>query len=146
MSLPLFADDTLWLDEVKKKSCCTAGSKELEVKAFTVKKGTPLSISSTCAVFAESEIIGLLGNGHSVEDIVSGVHYSIAKRIVKLVKRVGVKENVYFDGGPAMNGGLVKAIENELGHKIYVPKHPQITTSYGAAVLACDAFLSEAES
>ena len=81
-----------------------------------------------------------------MEDIVSGVHYSIAKRIVKLVKRVGVKENVYFDGGPALNGGLVKAIENELGHKIYVPKHPQITTSYGAAVLACDAFLSEAES
>ncbi|MDO9305404.1 MAG: hypothetical protein Q7T77_08725 [Sulfuricurvum sp.] len=40
VSLPLFADDTLWLDEVKKKSCCTAGSKALEVKAFTVKKGT----------------------------------------------------------------------------------------------------------
>ncbi len=108
--------------------------------------GTPLSISSTCAVFAESEIIGLLGNNHSVEDIVSGVHYSIAKRIVKLVKRVGVKENVYFDGGPALNDGLVNAIENELGHKIFVPEYPQITTSYGAAVLACDAFLSESAS
>src|SRR5690606_17729806 len=54
-------------------------------------KGTPLSVSSTCAVFAESEIIGLLGNDHSIEDIVCGVHYSIAKRIVKLVKRVGIK-------------------------------------------------------
>lgn len=103
-------------------------------------KGTPLSISSTCAVFAESEIIGLLGNNHSVEDIISGVHYSIAKRIVKLVKRVGVKEGVYFDGGPALNHGLVNAIENELGCKIFVPEFPQITTSYGAAVMACDAF------
>jgi len=106
-------------------------------------EGTPLSVSSTCAVFAESEIIGLLGNNHSVADIVCGVHYSIAKRIVKLVKRVGVKEGVYFDGGPALNGGLVSAIENELGQKIFIPKNPQITTSYGAAVFGCDTFLSE---
>ena len=105
--------------------------------------GTPLSVSSTCAVFAESEIIGLLGNNHSVADIVCGVHYSIAKRIVKLVKRVGVKEGVYFDGGPALNSGLVNAIENELGQKIFIPEFPQITTSYGAAVFGCDAYFSD---
>ncbi len=103
-------------------------------------KGTPLSVSSTCAVFAESEIIGLLGNNHSVEDIVCGVHYSIAKRIVKLVKRVGVKEGVYFDGGPALNEGLVNAIENELGKRIFIPKYPQITTSYGAAIMGVDSY------
>jgi (R)-2-hydroxyacyl-CoA dehydratese activating ATPase len=102
--------------------------------------GTPLSINSTCAVFAESEIVGLLGNSHSVEDIVSGVHYSIAKRIVKLVKRVGVKEGIYFDGGPALNGGLVNAIENELGKKIFIPEFPQVTTSYGAAILGLDSY------
>jgi predicted CoA-substrate-specific enzyme activase len=102
--------------------------------------GTPLSINSTCAVFAESEIIGLLGNEHGVPDIVCGVHYSIAKRIVKLVKRVGVKEGIYFDGGPALNEGLVHAIENELGKKIYVPKYPQITTSYGAAIIGADSY------
>lgn len=101
---------------------------------------TPLSVSSTCAVFAESEIIGLLGNNHSVADIVCGVHYSIAKRIVKLVKRVGVKEGIYFDGGPALNGGLVSAIENELGQKIFIPAHPQITTSYGAAIIGIDSY------
>jgi len=99
-------------------------------------KGTPLAINSTCAVFAESEIIGLLGNDNSVEDIVAGVHYSIAKRIIKLVKRVGIKEGIYFDGGPALNIGLVSAIENELGMKIFIPAFPQITTSLGAAILA----------
>jgi activator of 2-hydroxyglutaryl-CoA dehydratase len=104
-------------------------------------KGTPLSVSSTCAVFAESEIIGLLGNNHSVEDIVCGVHYSIAKRIVKLVKRVGVKEGIYFDGGPALNEGLVNAIENELGKRVFIPKFPQVTTSYGAAIMGVDSFL-----
>jgi len=103
-------------------------------------KGTPLSVSSTCAVFAESEIIGLLGNDHSIEDIVCGVHYSIAKRIVKLVKRVGIKGDIYFDGGPALNSGLVNAIENELGQRIFVPKHPQITTSFGAAIMGVDSY------
>ncbi len=102
--------------------------------------GTPLSINSTCAVFAESEIIGLLGNEHSVEDIVCGVHYSIAKRIVKLVKRVGIKEGIYFDGGPALNTGLVNAIENELGKEIFIPKFPQVTTSYGAAIIGIDSY------
>ena len=102
--------------------------------------GTPLSVSSTCAVFAESEIIGLLGNNHSVEDIVCGVHYSIAKRIVKLVKRVGVKEGIYFDGGPALNAGLVNAIENEIGKKIFIPAYPQVTTSYGAAIIGVDSY------
>ncbi|WP_324170693.1 acyl-CoA dehydratase activase [Sulfurimonas sp.] len=108
-------------------------------------KGTPLAINSTCAVFAESEIIGLLGNDNSVEDIVAGVHYSIAKRIIKLVKRVGIKENIYFDGGPALNGGLVHAIENELGKEIFIPEFPQITTSYGAAILAHESHTYENE-
>jgi len=76
-------------------------------------EGTPLAINSTCAVFAESEIIGLLGNDHSVEDIVAGVH-----------------------GGPALNGGLVQAIENELGKELFIPEFPQVTTAYGAAILA----------
>jgi predicted CoA-substrate-specific enzyme activase len=118
------------------------GVDELGRKHFE-STGTPLSINSTCAVFAESEIIGLLGNEHSVEDIVCGVHYSIAKRIVKLVKRVGVKEGIYFDGGPALNAGLVNAIENELGKKIFIPRYPQITTSYGAAIIGIDSYLYE---
>ncbi|MDD3591059.1 MAG: acyl-CoA dehydratase activase [Sulfurovum sp.] len=118
------------------------GVDELGSKHFE-STGTPLSINSTCAVFAESEIIGLLGNEHSVEDIVCGVHYSIAKRIVKLVKRVGVKEGIYFDGGPALNAGLVNAIENELGKKIFIPRYPQITTSYGAAIIGIDSYQYE---
>ncbi len=115
-----------------------------ELGAYHFKaKGTPLSINSTCAVFAESEIIGLLGNNHGIEEIVSGVHYSIAKRIVKLVKRVGIKEGIYFDGGPALNGGLVNAIENELGKKIFIPEYPQVTTSYGAAIMGVDSYAYE---
>jgi predicted CoA-substrate-specific enzyme activase len=108
-------------------------------------KGAPLSINSTCVVFAESEIIGLLADGHAKEEIVAGIHYSIAKRTIRLAKRVGIDGNIYFDGGPALNKGLVSAIEDELGKKLIVPEVPQITTALGAAVLALEAYYDEEE-
>jgi predicted CoA-substrate-specific enzyme activase len=98
--------------------------------------GTPLSINSTCTVFAKSEIIGLLGNEHSKEDIVAGIHFSIAKRIIRLTKKVGLNDVIYFDCGPALNAGLVAAIEDELGRELAIPSYPQITTALGAALLA----------
>lgn len=102
--------------------------------------GTPLPINSTCAVFAESEIIGLLGNEHSKEDIVAGIHFSIAKRIIRLTKKVGLNDVIYFDGGPALNAGLVAAIEDELGRELAIPDYPQITTALGAALLAKEGY------
>jgi len=105
----------------------------------------PLSINSTCTVFAESEIIGLLANGHGKGEIVAGIHYSIAKRTVRLAKRVGIEDRVYFDGGPALNKGLVAAIEDELQRELVVPEHPQTTTAFGAAILAREEFLAECE-
>lgn len=102
----------------------------------------PLTINSTCTVFAESEIIGLLAGGSGKAEIIAGIHYSIAKRVVRLSKRVGpLGEVVFFDGGPALNNGLVQAIEDELMQKIMVPPNPQITTAYGAALIAREAFL-----
>jgi predicted CoA-substrate-specific enzyme activase len=106
-------------------------------------KGAPLSINSTCTVFAESEIIGLLANGHGKEEIVAGIHYSIAKRTVRLAKRVGIEDRVYFDGGPALNKGLVAAIQDELQRELVVPEYPQTTTAYGAAVLARSEYLAD---
>lgn len=106
-------------------------------------KGVPLSINSTCTVFAESEIISLLAAGHGKEEVVAGIHYSIAKRTVRLAKRVGVEDRVYFDGGPALNKGLVAAMQDELGRDLVVPQFPQTTTAFGAAVLARQEYLAE---
>ena len=103
-------------------------------------EGIPLTINSTCTVFAESEIISLLANGNGKEEIVAGIHYSIARRVARLAKRLGVEDTVFFDGGPAMNKGLIKAIEDELMRDVMVPEIPQITTAYGAALIARDAF------
>lgn len=105
---------------------------------------TPLTINSTCTVFAESEIIGLLANGHGKGEIVAGIHHSIARRTARLAKRVGIEERVYFDGGPALNRGLVAALEEELGRELMVPEQPQITTALGAAILAREEYLAEA--
>jgi len=103
-------------------------------------QGVPVAINSTCTVFAESEIISLLANGHGMGEIIAGVHYSISKRIVRLAERIGVEDTVFFDGGPALNKGLVKALEDELAREIYVPSAPQITTAIGAALIAKEAF------
>ncbi|GAB4299294.1 MAG: acyl-CoA dehydratase activase [Thiohalomonadaceae bacterium] len=105
--------------------------------------GAPLTINSTCAVFAESEIIGLLAKGHGKEEIVAGIHYSIARRTVRLAKRVGIEDRVYFDGGPALNKGLVAALQDELGRKLVIPEQPQTTTAFGAAVLARSQYMAE---
>jgi predicted CoA-substrate-specific enzyme activase len=105
----------------------------------------PLTINSTCTVFAESEIIGMLANGHGKGEIVAGIHYSIARRTARLTKRVGIEGKVYFDGGPALNKGLVAALEDEMQREIIVPEHPQTTTAYGAAMLARSEYLEECE-
>jgi predicted CoA-substrate-specific enzyme activase len=128
----------------------TARNLEVEVDALAdyhlSALGPPLTINSTCTVFAESEIVGLLAGGNGKAEIIAGIHYSIAKRVVRLAKRLGSLGNlIFFDGGPAMNGGLVKALEDELMKQVVVPHHPQTTTAYGAALIACDLYFSIAE-
>lgn len=95
-----------------------------------------LSITSTCTVFAESEVISLLSNGKRVEDIVRAIHESVAKRACGLARRVGVEEPVVMTGGVARNSGVVRAIERELRLPVVVPAEPQINGALGAALLA----------
>ncbi len=107
--------------------------------------GVSLNVNSTCTVFAESEIITLLAAGNDPGTIVAGVHRSIAKRISRLIRQVGIEDALFFDGGPAMNHGLIAAIEDELMHDLYVPDIPQITTALGAARIAREALLAAEE-
>ncbi len=104
-------------------------------------KDSPLPVNSTCAVFAESEIISLLAAGHRVNEIVSGIHYSIARRIARLAARGRIEDDVLFDGGTALNKGMVDALENELMRKIYIHPHPQFTTAIGSAHIALKKFM-----
>ncbi len=102
-----------------------------------LKADVPIRINSTCTVFAESEIISLLARGKEHSEIIAGAHYAIAKRLARMARRVGIVEEVFFDGGPALNKGLVKAIEDEMAVELYVPPEvPQVTTAVGAALIA----------
>jgi predicted CoA-substrate-specific enzyme activase len=96
----------------------------------------PQNISSVCAVLAESEIINLVSSGETVENIMRGVHNSLAARSLALLKRAGMEDEVTFVGGVARQKGMVKALEETLKKKVNVSDEPHMVGALGAAVLA----------
>nr|WP_319490119.1 acyl-CoA dehydratase activase [uncultured Caproiciproducens sp.] len=109
---------------------------QLEVEA--AKAANPASISSTCTVFAESEVISQLAAGIKIPDVVAGICQSVASRAASLVKRIGVKEAVCMSGGVARNAGVRDAMEKELGVKILYSENAQLMGALGAALYAYD--------
>lgn len=97
-----------------------------------------VSISSTCTVFAESEVISHLSSDVPIEDIIAGIHESVAKRVSSLAKRVGIQKDVVMVGGVAQNSGVVRAMEKSLDMNIIVPELAQLTGALGAALYAFD--------
>ena len=95
-----------------------------------------IKISSMCTVFAESEVVSLIADNQPKEVIIRGLHDAIADRILGMVRRVGVEEKVTLTGGVAKNEGVVLALEERLGVKVFVPPEPQIIGALGAALLA----------
>lgn len=96
------------------------------------------NISSTCTVFAESEVITLVAEGVAREEIVAGICQAIARRVGALARRVGVEPPVAFAGGVAKNIGVVHALQEVLGESLLVPDEPQIIGALGAALVARD--------
>jgi len=104
----------------------------------------PVSISNQCSVFAESEVITLINDEKSIPDIITGINQSVAKRVVSLVRRVGIHDNVTLTGGCSKNLGLKKALENLLGTTIKpLPVDPQSIGAIGAAVFAKEKLLAK---
>ncbi|HEX9971328.1 MAG TPA: acyl-CoA dehydratase activase [bacterium] len=96
-------------------------------------------ISSMCAVFAESEIIGLLHKGVDREVILRGVFRSVARRTLGMSGKVGLRNDIIFTGGVARNEGVLQALKQETGNdRIKVPPEPQITGALGAAIIAME--------
>ena len=105
---------------------------------LALKSSRPSSISSTCTVFAESEVISLFARGAPKEDIASGIHKSIARRVAGMAKRIGVEPQLVFCGGVAKNSAVKNYLEEELGFEIVIPEHPQLTGAIGAALIAAE--------
>lgn len=98
----------------------------------------PVNLNSICAVFAESEVIGLLAAGRDKGEIVAGLHQSIARRIAGMVQRLGQPQCVTFTGGVAQNEGLRESLERILGVEVVVPEQCQMAGAVGAALIARD--------
>jgi bzd-type benzoyl-CoA reductase Q subunit len=119
---------------------------EIGPRSFQIEKEPP-TISSTCVVFAKTEVVGLLEQGVPENDIMASYCSAMAHRILELLHRLGVKEKFVITGGIAKNEGVVKRLEKELGiktaEKIWsnpeygsIPFDTQIAGALGAAVFA----------
>jgi len=97
-----------------------------------------VSISSLCTVFAESEVVSLIGADHKTPDICKALHISIAKRVSGQAKRVGLEESVVMTGGVAKNIGVVRELEKKLLCTIKIADEPQIIGALGAALIALE--------
>ncbi len=107
-----------------------------QVGGLSVQADKPQTISSVCAVLAESEIINHVSSGETVANIVRGVHNSLASRALALLKRAGMEDEVTFVGGVARQKGMVKALEETLKRKVNVSDQPEFVGAIGAALLA----------
>lgn len=97
-----------------------------------------IQISSMCTVFAESEVISLIANNKEKADIARGVHNAIAGKAFSLLKRTGICPAVMMTGGVARNTGVVKAVEERIGEKLYVLENPDLVGAVGAALYALE--------
>ncbi len=102
----------------------------------------PVKISTTCTVFAESEVLSWLGKGKKIEDILWGVHQSIAIRSAGLMRRVGVDSEVTFSGGVSRNQAMVKALSDKLEMPLNVSEECHYMGALGAAIFALDRIMA----
>jgi len=128
---------------------CAAGTgRFLEVMASALELNTEkmsslarksekdISISSVCTVFAESEVVSLIGMGEKIEDISAGLFKAIAKRVGAMYSRLGSPTPLVFTGGVARNAGVVEVMKKLFKTEILIPEEPDIMGAYGAALFA----------
>jgi (R)-2-hydroxyacyl-CoA dehydratese activating ATPase len=103
-----------------------------------------VKITTTCTVFAESEIISWLARGKKAEDVLMGVHQAIAARSLSLMRRVGIEEEVTFTGGVTRNIAMVRILEDLIGTRLNVSPDAHYIGAIGAALFALDRAMSGA--
>ena len=138
------------VDFVMNDKCAAGTGRFLEMMARTleidISQLGPISlewkenieITSMCTVFAESEVISLIAQNKEKADIAHGLHNAIAGKAYSLLRRVGLNEAFMMTGGVAKNPGVVKAVEERIGSKLYICEEPEIVGAVGAALYALE--------
>jgi predicted CoA-substrate-specific enzyme activase len=109
-----------------------------DIGPLSLKSENPVTFTTGCAVFGETEAISRVAEGNSREDILAGVHKALAEKICALAERLGLEGEYAITGGGGLDIGLIKAIEGKLGIHLLVPPHPQLVTALGAAIIAAE--------
>jgi len=107
-----------------------------KMSSLARKSKKDISISSVCTVFAESEVVSLIGMGEGIEDISAGLFKAIAKRVGAMYSRLGSPTPLVFTGGVARNAGVVEAMKMLFKTEILIPDVPDIMGAFGAALFA----------
>lgn len=136
------------LDFVMNDKCAAGTGRFLEVMAHALEVDLvdfgPIAlsapgrarISSTCTVFAESEVVTHVASGKPRAEVIAGIHDAIATRISTMVGRIPVRDAVVLTGGVARNAGVARMLEEKLGREIVVPEQAQLAGAIGAALIA----------
>lgn len=109
-----------------------------EMGPLSLTSRSELAYSSTCVVFAESEVVSAIHRQTPRQDILRGIHRAITQRVFGLVGRLGLSEECVAAGGLARNVGIVSCLEELMKQKLIIPAEPQLVTALGAALVAAD--------
>ncbi len=109
-----------------------------EMGPLSLKSTTEVNITSMCVVFAESEVVSQVHRQTPKEDILKGIHKSIATRIFGLTNRIALNGNTFAVGGLAQNTGILSCLKEMMNGKIFVSKNPQTVSALGAAIVASE--------
>ncbi|MDY6820397.1 MAG: acyl-CoA dehydratase activase [Deferribacterota bacterium] len=109
-----------------------------EIGEIAMKTENEVPITSTCTVFAETEIISMISSGTDIALVLKGLHRSLIKRIIAMIKSVNFIPPLMLSGGVANNVAIREMIEEEMGEKTTLSPYPQFMGAYGAALLGLD--------
>jgi predicted CoA-substrate-specific enzyme activase len=109
-----------------------------DIGPLSMKASKPSNFSTSCSVFLETEVITRIAQGDRPEDILAGIHRSIAEKVSAMSRGVNIQGDVAVIGGGALDIGLVRSIEEKLGVKALVPENPRLMAALGAALIARD--------
>jgi benzoyl-CoA reductase subunit D len=121
-----------------------AMARALEVKleemgTMAMQSDKQIPMNAQCAIFAESEVVGLIHAKTSKQDISKAIHDAMASRIVSMIRRIGVNKDVVMLGGVGLNPGFVDSLKKQLEvDNIMIPEDPAFGAAVGAALVAAE--------
>lgn len=109
-----------------------------EMGALSLKAKGTASISATCVIFGESDVVSLIHKQEPKHEIARAIYDALAERITSIVHRVGLEPDVVLVGGVAKDVGFTAALKRKLETEVLIPEHPELAGALGAALYAVE--------